>query len=244
MHKARSRVYFIYVLALHLALIASLVNSGAAGRIAYMAGLSRGEPHDKPLYQRMLRLHRRVDGNVPRGAVLFLGDSMTQGLCVSAITGGGVNFGISGDTTTSLLERLPSYASVRHAAAVVQNIGFNDLRRRSNGEILGNIQRALEQIPQGTPVLFSGVFPVDQRVRGEGVNERIRVLNERVQALCGSLDNCSFVETNRRLTDATGNLRSNYHIGDGLHLSPEGYEVWIQDLRLGLERLEPAKQRP
>jgi len=36
-------------------------------------------------YKRMMVYHRYMEGSVPDGAVLFIGDSITQGLCVVAV---------------------------------------------------------------------------------------------------------------------------------------------------------------
>lgn len=79
-----------------------------------------------PHYHRMLEYHKRMDGNVLTGSVIFFGDSITQGLCVSAVASHSVNYGIGSDTTFGVLERLKYYRSINRADVVVISIGVND----------------------------------------------------------------------------------------------------------------------
>lgn len=184
-------------------------------------------------YKRMMVYHQYMDGNVPDGAVLFIGDSITQGLCVTAVTDRSVNYGIGSDTTVGVLQRLPKYASMNRAAAVVIAIGVNDLKRRDNAEILGNYKKILDAVPAGTPLIFSAVLPLDDRTKEEGEqrNARIRELNKGLADLCAANPKCSFVESTPSLADETGNLRPSLHVGDGVHLNTAGYALWIKNLK-------------
>ena len=42
-------------------------------------------------YNEMLAYHKRMDGNIPENAVIFIGDSLTQSLAVAAISPLSVN---------------------------------------------------------------------------------------------------------------------------------------------------------
>lgn len=68
----------------------------------------------------------RVDKNVPPGAILFCGDSRTQDLCASAVSGEAVNFGIGTEALAELADRLPRYRSPGGAGAVVLASGVVD----------------------------------------------------------------------------------------------------------------------
>ncbi len=183
-------------------------------------------------YTRMMRYHEYMDGSVPAGAVLFVGDSITQGLCTAAVCGAGVNYGIGSDTTVGVLGRLPKYASMDRAAAVVVAIGVNDLRRRDNAEILANYRKIAELITPRAPLIFSAVLPVDERVKPEspGMNARILELNRGLAEICAATRNCRLVDVTAGLADGTGNLAPEHHVGDGVHLGDKGYAVWIKAL--------------
>ena len=184
-------------------------------------------------YQRMMNYHRYMDGNIPEGAVLFIGDSITQGLCTSAVWECSVNYGIGSDTTVGVLQRLADYASMARAGAVVVAIGVNDLARRDNAAILENYKKIMEAVPAGTPLVFSAVLPLDERAKDikEDRNPRIRELNAGLASLCATDERCSVVDATAALTDDTGNLNPGYHAGDGVHLNTAGYALWITALR-------------
>ena len=196
-------------------------------------------------YKRMMVYHQYMDGNVPEGAVVFVGDSITQGLCVSAVWDRAVNYGIGSDTTVGVLQRLPKYASMSRAAAVVIAIGVNDLKRRDNAEILGNYKKIMDAVPAGTPLVFSAVLPLDDRAKAEAENRngRIRELNKGLAELCATDTRCYFVDITASLVDETGNLQPSFHVGDGVHLNTAGYAQWINDLREHLESRLQAQTR-
>jgi lysophospholipase L1-like esterase len=193
-------------------------------------------------YREMECFYARIDAVVPPKSTVFVGDSMTQGLCVAAVTDRGVNFGIGCDTTLGVLQRIGRYHGIPQARAVVLAIGVNDLRRRSNSEIIDNYGQILAKIPSSVPVVFSAVLPIDEQSRRERWNERIHDLNAGAAQLCSSFKNCRFIDSGAKLVNASGNLDARYHIGDGVHLSADGYRVWIKDLKSalsGIEREEP-----
>ncbi|HDP35802.1 MAG TPA: hypothetical protein ENN29_11915, partial [Candidatus Hydrogenedentes bacterium] len=177
-------------------------------------------------FRRMTTYHGRMDGNVPEGAVLFIGDSITQGLCVAAVSARGVNYGIGSDTTAGVLERLPLYRSMERAAAVVLAIGVNDLRRRDDEAILENFAAIISYCAKRAPLVVSAVLPLDEQVKtvDENRNERIAALNEKIAALCERNERCIFVDASPLLRDASNNLSPEYHVGDGVHPNTAGYD--------------------
>jgi len=189
-------------------------------------------------FRRMTTYHGRMDGSVPDGAVLFIGDSITQGLCVAAVCAHGVNYGIGSDTTAGVLERLPLYTSIERSAAVVLAIGVNDLRRRENKFILENVHAIVEAVTRHVPVVVSAVLPLDERVKAVGPdrNARIAELNQGLAALCAENDSCVYADASSLLLDAEGSLAAVYHVGDGVHPNTAGYEKWIAVLREGLDK--------
>ncbi|MFA7693777.1 MAG: GDSL family lipase [Candidatus Hydrogenedentes bacterium] len=194
-------------------------------------------------FNRMLVYHKYMDGNVPEGSVLFIGDSITQGLCVAAVHPSAINYGIGSDTTLGVLERLPVYKSAEQAAAIVFAIGVNDLSRRDNDAIVENYQKIIQAVPAHVPLLFSAILPLDERNKPEEkhYNQRILELNTCLKDLCEKKD-YAFLDMTPILADDTGNLKPSYHTGDGVHLNTEGYALWIQKLRASLEFIETTAQ--
>jgi len=207
----------------------------------YLIGSSEQRyPELSIYYYQIAEYHRRMDGNIPDGSVLFIGDSITQGLAVTAIADKGVNFGIGGDTSLGVLERIHYYESIETSYAVVLAIGINDLKRRENKEILQNYESILTSIPNDIPIIFSAILPIDERIKkdGDGWNNRIAELNENAKEICALVENCFFINSGGKLIDFTSNLNSSYHIGDGVHLNSQGYEIWIADIKNALLKMQ------
>jgi hypothetical protein len=43
--------------------------------------------------------------------------------------------------------------------------------------------------------------------------------------------------------DSCNNLKSDFHVGDGVHLSSDGYQVWIRELKRALNNAYKAMHR-
>jgi lysophospholipase L1-like esterase len=193
-------------------------------------------------FHHMIRYHSRMDGNVPVGSVVFIGDSITQGLCVSAVVPSAVNYGIGYDTTVGVLQRLPVYNSIKRAGAVVIAIGINDFKLRTNEDILHNYSTIAERIPENIPVIFSAVLPLDEKLFPDcrGWNQRIQALNTDLKAFCDRSRNHFFVDAGPLVLDGQGNLAAEFHDGDGIHLNSKGNAVWIGELQRALKNAQPG----
>ncbi len=193
-----------------------------------------------PNYHELVAYHKRMDANLLKGTVVFIGDSITQGLAVSAVTPLSVNYGIGNDTTVGVLNRINEYHSLNSAKAVVLAVGINDLKRRDPAEIIENYTAILDNIPLEVNVVICAVKPVDGRVRQASGRtlQRIDLVNAGLKQLSDRLPNAQFLTVNDKLADAAGNLVRVYHIGDGVHLSAAGYEIWIKELRRVISQLD------
>lgn len=189
-------------------------------------------------YRTMLRYQRRMDGNVPDRAVIFIGDSLTQGLSTDAVACPSVNYGIGSDTTVGVLGRLGEYGSLKRASAVVLAIGVNDLLFRDNAGIVENYRRILASLPPDLPVVCSALLPIHEPIYGPSAvtNARIRELNTALKALCSNQPRCEFSDAGPDLTDGSGNLRETLQDSDGIHLNARGNAIWIGVLKGALER--------
>jgi len=198
-----------------------------AASILDPSGASSSENHY--YVEQSIAHHRRMDASVPEGAVLFIGDSLIQGLATSAIDGMSVNYGIGNDTTTGVIHRLPLYSSIDHARLAIIAIGINDLRIHSDATIKTNLDTIAKLIPDKTQFVFSGLLPIDESLVGiDNANERILTINRYLEALMEEYPNGSFIDIAPLLSAPGGELDRRYHDGDGLHLNKSGYAIMIQ----------------
>jgi lysophospholipase L1-like esterase len=229
-------IAWIYMLLVHLALALFIYKSGVLHRLASLVTDNPSE--NTALYDVLVPYHERMDGSVPNGAIVFLGDSLVHTLVTSAVADRTVNYGIGADTVAGLRARLPVYESLREARAIVLSIGVNDLWYREPQEIIPRYDALLSELPSHVPVVANAVFPVMEGFGvAAGTNAKVLQLNKAFAELVNTYPNIHFVDNHARFTNESGELRAEYHIGDGLHLSSEGYAVWIDVLQQSLSAL-------
>jgi lysophospholipase L1-like esterase len=231
----RNLLFISYFFAIHLLLIIVLIKTDFLLRAGYRFSLIDNiQPEFTACYEQTKKILDRMDANTPDGSVIFIGSSLIQGLSVAAVAREAVNFGIGTDTTAGVLNRLSNYKSIRQASALVIYVGGNDFKRRNNDEILKNYSEITQLIPPQVPVVVNAILPVDENARSDlaGRNARSKELNSRLKLLCANrAADCLFLDPTTRFIDSSGNLKKQYHDGDGVHLNGSGNLIWIQELK-------------
>lgn len=224
----KKQIFLSYLALIHLFLGVILLKSDFISRLQSELGFTMPDEH----YRRMLIIHKSMDRIVPEKAVILIGDSLIQRLAGAAVSPLSINFGIGGDTTEGVLQRIPEYQSLKRAKAIVLLVGYNDLHMHINAQIIHNYQAILEGLPSDIPIVVSAVLPVDQKAIQEAdVNQRIKEVNSAIEVICRQYPNISFINLAPKLVDNTGNLADKYHVGDGIHLSSKGYGLWIDAIK-------------
>ena len=169
-------------------------------------------------------------------AVVFLGDSITQGW--GDQFGGqfpGVkvaNRGISGDTTRGMLIRLKEDVLAVDPSAVVLLMGTNDLEEGAKPEtIAGNLKliiNALKKHNPKMPILLCQVFPSSTSKKRPA--DQIQRINQLYfQAVKGDAQ-ITFIETYPLFADPQGDAKV-AEFPDLLHPNELGYAKWGASLR-------------
>ncbi len=221
-------------------------------------GLPGSGPIRRADWFRQLWEQRRIDwaGKVARdqGAVVFLGDSITQGwgddFGKSFGTMKAANRGISGDTTRGMLVRLQQDVIALNPSAVVLLAGTNDLEEKAAPPVIaGNLKlllAALQAHRADLPVVLCKVFPSSASKSRSA--EQIKELNGLLAGLVRDQPQVTLVETWKPFADAAGDARP-AEFPDLLHPNQAGYRKWAAALRpvlatLGLTETEPDPFQP
>jgi lysophospholipase L1-like esterase len=171
-----------------------------------------------------------------RGAVVFLGDSITQGW------GGGLgaafpgvkvaNRGIDGDTSRGVLIRLREDVLVLDPAAVVLLIGTNDLEEGATPEaVAGNLKlilSALEAHDAKMPIVLCQVMPSAASKKRPA--DQIKALNTLYRSAVKNDARVTLVETWPLFADGAGDAIA-AEFPDLLHPNEAGYAKWAAALR-------------
>ena len=184
-----------------------------------------------------------------RGAVVFLGDSITQGW--GDDFGGSfpgmkaANRGISGDTTRGMLHRLEHDVLALQPAAVVLLMGTNDLEEKAAPEVIaGNLKlilAALHAHNATMPIVLCQVFP--SAASKSRPADLIRKVNELYAASVKGNAQVTFVETWPMFADAAGDAKP-AEFPDLLHPNKAGYDRWAMALRPVLATLGFLEKEP
>lgn len=184
----------------------------------------------------------RLDGASLPGRVVFLGSSTFQGLDVSAVTPFGLNLGLGGDTLPGLVERAAHYRALGEARAVFINIGLNDLMQQCRLPDMP-LSTLLSLIPPPTPVIVAGTQGVAPSQHGARCNGQINTLatdlNQQFSTACTQRPGCTFVPHPITPGVDSPEIRQ-LQDPDGIHLSANGYRVFIDSLRKSLHTIESA----
>jgi len=194
----------------------------------------------------------KVDAD--QGAVVFLGDSITQGWGDDMGKAFGAmkvaNRGISGDTTRGLLIRLADDVLSLKPKAVVILAGTNDLEERAAPAVIaGNMRLILAGLKShraDLPVVLCKVMP-SSASKSRPASE-IQSLNALYAGLVKDQPQVTLVETWKPFADGAGDAQE-AEFPDLLHPNQAGYVKWAAALRpvlatLGLVETEPDAWQP
>jgi lysophospholipase L1-like esterase len=163
----------------------------------------------------------------------FVGDSLTEHGDWQALLPGRdiINFGVGGNTTHDLLDRLEEVIAAAPSTVVVE-IGTNDFAwRLPVEEVVENIEAILAELREKLPdakIVMQSILP-----RQPEYAHIVRNVNEQLERYVPSIS-CSYVDLWPALADADGGLKPEFTT-DGLHLTDAGYAAWFQALRPALE---------
>lgn len=171
-----------------------------------------------------------------QGAVVFLGDSITQGWGedFSGWWPGlkTANRGISGDTSRGVLIRLKEDVLALKPQGIVLLIGTNDLEENAEPEtVASNIHAILGVIAQhdpNLPVVMCQVFP--SSASKSRPSDKIKRINQLTSSLTRSNPQVTWVDTWTLFANAQGDANP-AEFPDLLHLNQAGYAKWAAALR-------------
>jgi lysophospholipase L1-like esterase len=189
-----------------------------------------------------------------QGAVVFLGDSITQGWGADfkkAFPGMKLaNRGIGGDTTRGMLLRIEEDVLLLNPSAIVLLMGTNDIEVGIEPEAIGrNFEKIIAAIKArhpSVPVVLCRVLPSSGEKKRPA--ELVKRVNELFENTVRGDAQITVLDTWTLFADAAGDARKEY-FPDMLHLNASGYALWGAALRpvfatLGFVDKEPDAFTP
>jgi len=154
---------------------------------------------------------------------------------------GWLNQGISGETSSGLLERLNLFDRTQPEIILVM-IGINDLIRGVKDEtVLNNQKQIIQYLKSSHPqsrIIVESILPHGgKETTWEGRDKLLAISNSRIRGLNAKLSKIAarqkvkYINLYALFTNNQGNLRQEL-TSDGLHLNPQGYLVWRTALQI------------
>ena len=177
---------------------------------------------------------KRMDRD--QGAVVFLGDSITQGWGAGfrdQFTGMKLaNRGIGGDTSRGMLIRIQEDVLALNPAAIVLLLGTNDIEVGIDPEAIGrnfeSILGAIKQHSGSVPILLCRMFPSSaEKNRPKEIISRV---NQLFDAAVKNDAQVTVIDTWTLFATSDGDADPRW-FKDQLHLNSAGYLRWAAALR-------------
>lgn len=174
--------------------------------------------------------------------IVMLGDSLTARFAWSEALPAVIvrNFGIDGDTTQNILNRLDPVIALKPDLIFLQ-VGINDFGHQKNkNAIMEGHRQIWDQLRQDLPqtkLVITSLLPVRIPAgenQDQNWNQVIGDFNTllRVEAEKQGL---SFIDLTPALSDGQNQLRQDFTI-DGLHLLKPAYKIWVEALIPSIEK--------
>ena len=237
----KKRLSILYLVGIHALLLIVLTKSNFIEKVEMKLGITEPPLTGHSYYMDALGRYfeNRSNTTVSGDGIIFVGDSITNGLSVETIFGA-VNYGISGDSVKNAKERVKKYTHLEDKTIIIA-LGVNDIPRE-NDAIASDYRSLIECLPSSSLVLVSSVLPLDEprfenHWKSEKKNEQIKELNLRLENLALEFPNARYIDSARYMRDASGSLPESFHKGDGIHPNTSGYEMWVKGLREEFKRI-------
>jgi lysophospholipase L1-like esterase len=183
--------------------------------------------------QRRQQFVNRVEKD--HGALVFFGDSITQGWGNNF---GGqfgkqkvANRGISGDTTRGMLVRVEDVIAL-DPSGVVMLMGTNDLARAATPEMVaGNVKEIIAELKEHDeklPIVLCAIMP--SAASKDRPKEKIIATNKLLHEAVKDEPQVTFFDTYELFADENGDAPAE-EFPDLLHPNKAGYAKWAEALR-------------
>jgi len=176
---------------------------------------------------------------IPTKPIVFIGDSLIERFQLERYFGKGfVNRGIGGDHADGLWERRDLLALDKDPKALFFMVGINDLLfDYKRDEVPYHLERIVSYAKQKAPgakIVIHSICPVRNWERP--TPEELIKINGELQTLAAKYE-AAYIDLFQHFKDENNLIQEKYTI-DGVHLSEEAYELWANEVKKWLKKLD------
>lgn len=201
-----------------------------------------------PFQDEVNRLSTQIDSiGWEKGGIVFTGSSsirMWKNLQEEFPNIPIINTGFGGSQASDLVAHLDELVLRYEPIAVFIYEGDNDVNAGKSPEV---IMKDLDQIFQrlfkqreGISIYFIGAKPSPSRWQ---LKTEYEAFNKALEHYSQGMINATYVNVWNPMLDSTGNPRPELFLEDMLHMKPEGYKIWKEQIRLILKEWEEVYKK-
>lgn len=170
----------------------------------------------------------------PAGGVVFVGSSSIRlwKLADSFPQLAAINRGFGGSQLADSVHYAERIVTKLKPRVVVLYAGDNDLASgKTPQRVAGDFEAFVKQVHAKLPhtkIVYIGIKPSLARWK---LIDKIREANRRIKDVAANYDRVVCIDAEAPMLNAEGQPRAELFAKDGLHLSPEGYQVWARLIR-------------
>ncbi len=185
--------------------------------------------------------------------IVFLGDSITQGLTgsrdrLAKASGtrafdkafgqqGAISLGLSGDRTEHLLYRV-AHGALQELSpkVIVLQIGVNNVvtGQHTATEVVEGIWEVAYELRPQAHVLVCGPFPAG--ARGSQIRQTVDSIHDNLRSINGT-SNVTYLDLRGLFLNKDGTCNKNMR-DDRIHISGSGQEAWMQAISAAIKKLD------
>lgn len=201
-----------------------------------------------PFQDEVNRLTTQIDSiGWEKGSIVFTGSSsirMWKNLQEEFPNIPIINTGFGGSQASDLLTHLEALVLRYEPIAVFIYEGDNDVNSgKSPEEIMKDLDKILHRLNDQRDVIsiyFIGAKPSPSRWQ---LKTEYEAFNKAVDHYSVGMVNTCYVNVWNPMLDASGNPRPELFLGDMLHMKPEGYKIWKEQISLSLKEWEKVYKK-
>jgi lysophospholipase L1-like esterase len=171
----------------------------------------------------------------PRGAVLFIGSSSIRGwrtLAENFPEQAVINRGFGGSMISDSIAFADRIVLPYQPASIVLYAGENDISAgKTPAQVFEDFKRFVETVHRERPrtaIIFISLKPSLARWH---LQEKFQEVNTLIADACVRDERLTFVDMVPAMLGADGKPRPELFVDDGLHLTPQGYALWVEILK-------------
>ena len=188
-----------------------------------------------PFQDEVNRLTSQIDNiGWKKGSIVFTGSSsirMWKNLQEEFPNVPIINTGFGGSQASDLLTHLEALVLRYEPIAVFIYEGDNDVNAGKNPEKiledLDDVLHRLNEQREGISIYFIGAKPSPSRWQ---LKTEYEAFNKALERYSKVMINATYVNVWDPMLDAAGKPRPELFLGDMLHMKPEGYKIWKEQL--------------